>query len=302
VAVVVAFLPGAAVATAPDTLPLRVRLAWQIALERVCLSPGILDGRIGPKTRLAVREFQRVRRLPRTGRLDEATASLLGVDRARALGSYTVTGEDVRRVGPVPRSWLAKSRLSYLGYPSLVELVAEKFHCSRSLLAALNPGKSLRRLRAGDRLVVPAVAPTRPPKVVGDRLDVDLSARVIRVCAGNRLLGLFHCSIAADRAKRPSSTTVITTIVESPSYTFRPEMWPNVTSVRGPLSIPPGPRNPVGLCWIGLGLPGYGIHGTPAPELIGKTGSHGCFRLTNWDVLRLRHMTRVGATVSFAHR
>ena len=301
VAVAVMLLPGAAQAGG-EADALRLRLAWQIALERVRLSPGIIDGRIGPKTRLATHEFQRVRGLAKTGLLDAPTASLLGVDAKGALGTYTITREDLDQVGPVPRGWLAKSRLTRLGYPSLAQLVAARAHCTRSLLAALNPREDLRRLKPGDSLVVPAVGRPAARDPVGDRIEIDLSAKVIRVCAADKLVGLFHCSIAADRAKRPSRPTVVATIVERPTYTFRPAMWPEVRGVRRKLLIPPGPRNPVGLCWMGLGLPGYGIHGTPAPELIGRTGSHGCFRLTNWDALRLSKMVRVGTPVSFTGR
>ena len=85
----------------------------------------------------------------------------------------------------------------------------------------------------------------------------------------------------------------------NPDYTFDPRMWPEVKNVDRKLTIPPGPRNPVGLCWIGLAVPGVGIHGSPAPEMIGKTGSHGCFRLTNWDALRLSTMVRIGTPVRF---
>jgi len=115
-------------------------------------------------------------------------------------------------------------------------------------------------------------------------------------------VGLFHCSIAADKARLPSGQASVIVISENPAYTFDPKMWPEVKDVTQKLTIPPGPRNPVGLCWIGLSLPGYGMHGTPMPEMIGKTGSHGCFRLTNWDALRLAKMVRVGTPVRFTAR
>jgi lipoprotein-anchoring transpeptidase ErfK/SrfK len=132
-------------------------------------------------------------------------------------------------------------------------------------------------------------------------IEINLSEQIIRVIDRDRkLVGLFHCSIAASRAKRPTGQTRITRIVLNPEYTFRPQMWPEVTEkVDRPLRIPPGPRNPVGRCWIALSLPGYGIHGTPNPELIGKTGSHGCFRMTNWDALRLSRMVLIDTDVRF---
>ena len=39
--------------------------------------------------------------------------------------------------------------------------------------------------------------------------------------------------------------------------------------------------------WIDISKPHYGIHGTPEPSTIGRSESHGCVRLTNWDALRL---------------
>jgi len=300
-------LAAALLAAAPvlaggsEAMPLTLRLAWQTALERVCLSPGIIDGQIGPKTELATREFQRVRGLRITGELDAATASLLAVDAAHVLGRYTIAREDLDEIGPAPAGWLAKSRLDRLAYPSLQELVAERFHCTRGLLATLNAGADLRRLKVGEGVIVPVVAPGAAA-AAADRLDVDLAGKVIRAYAGDRLVGLFHCSVAAHREKLPSRPARVAVIVENPTYHFRPEMWPEVKGIDQSLIIPPGPRNPVGVCWIGLSLPGYGMHGSPAPEMIGKTGSHGCFRLTNWDALRLSRMVHVGLPVTFSRR
>ncbi|MCX7887857.1 MAG: L,D-transpeptidase, partial [Verrucomicrobiae bacterium] len=65
----------------------------------------------------------------------------------------------------------------------------------------------------------------------------------------------------------------------------------------GKLIIPPGPNNPVGTAWIGLSKPGYGIHGTPHPEDIGRTESHGCFRLANWNAERLARIIEIGTPV-----
>ncbi|MEK7756067.1 MAG: peptidoglycan-binding domain-containing protein, partial [Planctomycetota bacterium] len=123
-----------------DPGSLRAKLAWQIALERVCFSPGIIDGGIGRKTELATREFQRVRGLSITGKLNAATAAALGVDTGGAVTSYTVQADDHTQIGPIPKSWLEKSRLTRLGYENLAAAIAEKFHCTTGLLARLNPG------------------------------------------------------------------------------------------------------------------------------------------------------------------
>jgi lipoprotein-anchoring transpeptidase ErfK/SrfK len=128
---------------------------------------------------------------------------------------------------------------------------------------------------------------------------VNLGEKTIRVLdqAGGEL-ALFHCSVAKDKNKLPDRDTKVQLIASpNPGYTFNPSMWPEVKNVSGVLQIPPGPRNPVGLSWVQLDLPGYGIHGVPKPELIGKTGSHGCFRLTNWDALKFAGWVRVGMVV-----
>lgn len=278
---------------------LRSSIAWQIALDRLGFSPGIIDGRIGSKTRLAARELQRVLGLPVTGDLDAATATALKIDPDQAITTYVIQPEDLHRIGPVPKTWTEKSRLPRLDYESLEAAIAEKFHCSRTLLRQLNPRANMAQTKTGDRVFVPAVLSVNDG-ARGEQVSIDLTEKVIRVLSRDRrIVGLFHCSIAAEHEKRPQRNAAVQVITDNPSYTFDPAMWPEVKDVDRKLLIPPGPRNPVGVCWIGLTLPGYGIHGTPNPELIGKTGSHGCFRLTNWDATRLARMVRVGTPVHF---
>ena len=278
---------------------LRSVVALQIALEKTGFSPGIIDGLPGPKTERAIREFQRARGLPPTGVVDSATRAALGIQEDDAFIRYTVTAADQAAVGPVPAGWVEKSRLTRLAYPSLAEAIAEKFHCSQPLLARVNPGRSLGGLRPGDTLLVPNAQEVEPAGRAA-RLEVDLANKLIKALSEDgRVIGLFFCSVAARREKLPSGRAEVVDIAVNPSYTFDPEMWPEVKGIREKLTIPPGPRNPVGVRWIALSLPGVGIHGTPNPELIGKTGSHGCIRLTNWDAVRLAKMVRPGTPVRF---
>ncbi len=272
-------------------------LGVQIALERAGFSPGLIDGQSGPKTELAIRQFQQARRLPATGRIDAATTAALKLPEKPTI-TYAITPGDTALVTRPPTGWEAKSKARCLGYHTLAEAVAERFHCSQALLRRLNPGKDLARLTAGQTLTVPAIdAPERPR---AHRIEIDLPSKTIRALdAGGAVVGFFHCSVAAKSEKRPSGAAKVQVIANDPTYVFDPKMWPEVKNVNRKLVIPPGPRNPVGSCWIGLSLPGYGIHGSPNPELIGKTGSHGCFRLTNWDALRLARMVRPGTTVQF---
>lgn len=285
-----------------DEASLRRHVAWQVALDSVGFSPGLIDGRIGPKTILATREFQRVRGLPITGELDTATTAALKVSPDTVFGRYTIEAADLAQIGQVPQSWVAKSKLQRLGHESLEHVLAEKFHCARHLLNTLNPGRSINQLRPGEKVIVPNVT-ERASWPQATHLEVNLAEKVIRAIGPDRqLIALFHCSIAASKTKLPKQNAEVIKVAENPTYTFDPRMWPEVKEkVPGRLDIPPGPRNPVGVFWIGLSLPGYGIHGTPNPELIGKTGSHGCFRLANWDALRLGRMIRVGIPVRFVN-
>jgi lipoprotein-anchoring transpeptidase ErfK/SrfK len=278
----------------------KANIAWQIALDRVGFSPGIIDGKAGPKTLLATREYQRANRLPVTGQADTATAAALQIDAAKALTTYTVRAEDSDDVGPAPKTWSEKAKLPRLAYENLAALVGEKFHCSQNCLTDLNPGKDLAKLKAGDTLNVPNVAKDAPI-AQGSKVEISFSEKTVRVLDdANHLAGVFCCSIAKDKENLPAvKQTTVATITPNPQYRFDPEMWPEVKDVHDILIIPAGPRNPVGLCWMGLGLKGYGMHGTPMPDLIGKTGSHGCFRLTNWDAVRLSKMIRVGTPVTF---
>lgn len=280
---------------------LRRAVAWQIALDRVGFSPGLIDGRPGPKTEIATREFQRVRGLPTTGQLDKATIEKLDVRPDNAFGRYTVSADDLAEIGPAPTSWIAKSKLSRLGHESLDDVLAEKFHCAKHLLGTLNPGVNINGLKPGGQVIVPIV-PEPAPIPNASRLEVNLTEKIIRVIDDqDRLVAMFHCSIAANKSKLPKGDARVEVIVRNPDYSFNPAKWPEVKEkITTTLIIPPGPRNPVGRCWIGLSLPGYGMHGTPNPELIGKTGSHGCFRLANWDAVRLGQIVRPGTPVRFS--
>lgn len=278
---------------------LRQGLALQIALERAGFSAGIADGKPGGKAALAIRFFQESKGLPATGQTDAATLAALQVDPEKALTSYTVAEGDLSQVGPAPRKWKDKAKARRLPYASLDEMLAEKFHTTRTLLATLNPGVRLGGLKPGDTIVAPNV-PAMPRWTGVERIQIDLSGKTLRLLgADGKTRGLLHCSVAAKKENLPHGKTSVAVISHEPTYKFDPRKWPEVRGIAATLLIPPGPRNPVGLCWIGLGLRGYGIHGSPSPENIGKTGSHGCIRLTNWDAIRLGRSISVGTPVAF---
>lgn len=291
--------PANAAAAGNATEVLGAGIARQAALDRAGFSPGVIDGKIGPKSKLALREFQSFHKLTVSGEFDAATLAALRVADSPVFNTYTVTSGDIADVGEFPSDWNLKAKLDRLRYESRLAMIAERGHCKKELVELLNPGVAIDKIAAGATVKLPNVEPL-PASSKPAKLEVDLGSKVVRARdAADRTVMLFHCSIAADDENLPSGKARVAVIVFDPTYSFKPEKWPEVKNVFEPLLIPPGPRNPVGLCWIGLSKPGYGIHGTPQPEMIGKTGSHGCIRLANWDALRLGKAVTVETPVEF---
>lgn len=277
--------PGPAVTGVPVTSWLEA----QIALACEGFSSGPIDGVGGAQSAAALRAYQESRDLPATGALDAATRAKL-VLTAPPLTQLVLTPADLARLQPLEPTWVGKSQQSALDYETALELVAERTHASPHLIRRLNPDVDWTQPAPGTPLVVPAVA--RLPKTKkAARVMVQLSARVLQVFdADGGLIAHFPVSIASRVEKRPVGELRVTVVVPNPDYTFNPEVFPESEEARTlgrKLILPPGPNNPVGLAWIGLDLPGYGIHGTPKPEQVGRTESHGCFRLANWDALTL---------------
>lgn len=273
---------------------------WQLALEKACFSPGLIDGKPGGKTELATREFQKSVGLPVSGKLDDATEQALGVKNISAFGQYVVQAADIADIMPESHDWLEKSKRVKMGYFSQLDALAEKFHTSKAFLSALNPAVAFETIQPGTPIVVPFLQDSAYPSAKSLRVNLDRKV-IYLLDEHEKVVGLFHCSIAAKYEKRPSGEAMVQSIAPNPNYTWDPIYWPEVKGISQKLLIPAGPRNPVGMFWVGLNLPGYGMHGTPTPEMIGKTGSHGCFRLTNWDATRLGKIVKVGMKVEFVN-
>lgn len=274
-------------------------VALQITLDRHWYSPGCVDGRPGPRTRRALQAWQAAHGLPAHGELDFATATALPAAPPLFI-EYAVTESDRQQLGRAPTDWRERSQVPAMAYETVIELLAERFHCTERFLRELNPGATNDAGRA--IWIVPntqLIHAVRPPPV--SRLQVSLAQREVRALdADGRIVALFPCSIAAAEEKRPVGTLTITSVIARPNYTFDPENFPHLDPIQrayGKLIIPPGPNNPVGTVWIGLSRPGFGIHGTPQPETVGRAESLGCFRVANWNAERLRTVVTVGMEV-----
>jgi lipoprotein-anchoring transpeptidase ErfK/SrfK len=279
--------------------PVNTWLEAQIELARRLFSCGPIDGIAGAQTGAALRAFQESEGLPVTGQLDAPTRSVLQLT-APVHTVYVVTADDLASLQPLSPTWLGKSEQSILAHETILELVAERTHAHPNYLRRLNPEIAWENVAPGTSVRVPAVARAKP-QVFAAHVHIRLADRVLQVRdRTGQLIAHFPVSIARNVDKRPIGELRVTVVVPDPNYTFNPEVFPESAEGRElgrKLIIPPGPNNPVGLAWIGLNRPGYGIHGTPHPEQVGRTESHGCFRLANWDARTLLDLAWVGLPV-----
>jgi lipoprotein-anchoring transpeptidase ErfK/SrfK len=271
----------------------------QLALDRLWISPGSLDGQVGGQTRAALRAYQQKARLPVTGELDSATKAQLLLS-SPPCTAYTVTEADLGRLQPLRPTWLGKSQQSALEYETILDLLAEKGHAHQNLIRRLNPNLDWAKITAGTVVQLPDVGPFSAPAKAA-YVTIRLEHRLLEAFdANDGLLAHFPCSIAQRVEKRPAGELHVTVIAANPNYTFDPEVFPEsaeAQELQTKLLLPPGPKNPVGVAWIGLDKPGYGIHGTPKPDQVGRTESHGCFRLANWNAERLVELVWVDMPV-----
>jgi lipoprotein-anchoring transpeptidase ErfK/SrfK len=280
-------------------------LRAQILLDRALFSPGIIDGHWGMNSEKAAYWFQRREGLRATGRVDDETFARM-VQRADAgeelIRSHTLSAEDVE--GPfvtIPEDIYDKAELDCLCYESLSEKLGELFHTSPAVLQQLNPEVELESLSAGDRIEVPNV---RDP-------GAGRSAQVARIVvsgdgfyvhaldAAGSILFHFPTTLGSSYDPSPAGDHRVTSITRDPWWHYQPAILAHVDDEDPEALIPPGPNNAVGLVWMALSIPHYGIHGTSAPETIGYVTSAGCVRLTNWDALFLADRISPGVPVEF---
>lgn len=287
----------------PDPLLIKV----QVLLDRARFSPGAIDGRDGANLQGALASFAATQNLPATGRLDQELFNKLQATSSEpVVTDYTTTDADVKGpFAPIPRGLEEQAEPQSMGYTNPREMLAERFHMQRDLLSTLNSDKPLDK--AGTVILVAAVPPTGEGKIEGhplapivSRVEVDKGSRRVRAFGKDgKLVATYPASVGSDEKPAPTGTYKVTKVAFNPWYTYNPKYKFKGVKARKKFSIRPGPNNPVGLVWIDLSIPSYGIHGTPEPENIGKTESHGCIRLTNWDARDLASHVEKGAKVEF---
>lgn len=268
------------------------QLRLQVLLERARFSPGEIDGRGGGNTTRALAGFQRSRGLADDGVAGAETWKALNADAPAVLVEHRLTAADV--AGPfraLPDDMMEKSKLDALGFTSVQEALGERFHASPALLQRLNPDATF---AAGDTILVPNLAglPALPAvaKVVVDRSD----GLVIAEDAAGKVLAQFPASTGSEHDPLPIGEWKIEGVALDPTFHYNPDLFWDADAAHAKAKLAPGPNNPVGVAWIDLSKPHYGIHGTPEPGNVGKTESHGCIRLTNWSARLLAAAVKPG--------
>ena len=329
-------VPGIATAqkrAAPSAVDTQQMIGVQVALDRAGFSPGEIDGRSGPKTRLALSEFQKATKLQTIGDVSEETLAAFGAQ-AEPLVTYTITQQDVEGpfIDAMPKDMMERAKLPALAYTSALEALAEKFHASPALLRTLNPGA---KWAAGEVIKVPNVEPfelptkadkpaatpkpapgaksttgTKPDptakptagtKPAAATVEVVISGATksltVRDTAGNVLM-YAPITSGSNKDPLPVGDWKVVGVSWNPPFNYNPDLFWDADPSHAKAKIPPGPNNPVGVVWVDINKEHFGLHGTPEPSAIGRTESHGCVRLTNWDATKLGRLVSPGTKVT----
>ena len=268
----------------------------QVRLDREHFSPGEIDGRAGSNTERALRAFQRAHGLEPTGQLDAPAWQALTAVAVPTIVHYATTPEDVAGpFEPMPADMMEKAELGRLGYASPLEQLAERFHTSPALLRRLNPQATF--AQPSETIAVPNVRSLGLPEAVG-RVVVDADdLSVTALAADGHVLARYPASVGSEHDPLPRGDWLVTGVAKEPPFHYNPDLFWDADPAHAKATLAPGPNNPVGVVWIALSREHYGIHGTPEPSRIGKGQSHGCIRLTNWDVSELAAAVAKGTQV-----
>jgi lipoprotein-anchoring transpeptidase ErfK/SrfK len=294
----------------------------QVILDALGFGPGVLDGKGGQSLVAALKGFQEAKGLPRTGKSDAATLRALYQYRAkRPTVRFVLTRETLAGpyYNPLPKDYGEQAKLPSLGYATPMEKLAEMFHTQPAVLISLNSPTT--RLRVGDTIVVPNALPasrdydTKLPdhwrqtlnmlnvdanRPAADHVVIDKSDKVLRVLdKDNKLVAQFSATMGSEHDPLPLGNWKINGADYNPKFHYNPALFWDAKKGDEKEMLPPGPNGPVGVVWLDLSKEHYGIHGTPHPETIGRTESHGCIRLTNWDAARLAQMIKPGTKAVF---
>lgn len=262
-------------------------LRLQIFLDSKNFGPGVIDGESGEFTDKALALYRSAYQLP-----SDALPDLRGI---YPYTTYTVAAEDLSALGQMANEPADIARQEKLPYTRLGELLAERFHTTQRFLAKINPGRDINALFPGESLTVPNVyrpfrfdqfpSQYRPTATAANsrRVFVNIGTRMLQVLEGDQIIAAFPITPGSYEHPAPKGEWKVAGAVPWPWYRYDEGVLKRGVRTEDFYNYPPGPNSPVGVLWAGLNRPGVGIHGTSDPDTIGRAGSHGCIRLSNWD-------------------
>jgi lipoprotein-anchoring transpeptidase ErfK/SrfK len=316
--------PAAAAPAAPSASTIDPKVMQvQVILDHLGFSPGVIDGQSGASLKRAVSGFQSARDLPVSGAIDPKTADALNQFKTTGgpVADVTLTAADLAGpfVGPIPKKEDAQAKLPSLGYSNPLEMLSERYHTTPATLIAMNSPDT--KLAPGTVIHVPNVLndtrdyPAPLPEAYKQTLaglnigsQQPQAAKLVVSKAGKtlsvyddagKLVAQFPVTTGSSHDPLPIGTWKILGLDYNPKFHFNPKLFWDAKPGEKAAMLPPGPNGPVGVVWMDLSKPHYGIHGTPVPENIGRTASHGCVRMTNWDAARVSLMVKPGTPAIF---
>ena len=268
----------------------------QIFLLQNDFSPGKIDGRSGKFTALVLNLYKKAHPLETTQSIDKSLEQI-----SPLFISYTIRKEDKTFIGEVPEKPSAQAHKKYMPYRSFAEMIADRFHIDIAFLKKLNPKKDMKKLQPGDELSVPNVAPFLIEKISDKKvhkqskfskrsIKINTKNRILTLYEGEKILAVFPITPGSTDLPTPKGKWKIQKITYLPWFRYDKKMLNEGKHSKHYYNIPPGPNSPVGVVWVGLNKRGIGIHGTDTPQTIGRSVSHGCIRLSNWDAVKLSKM------------
>ncbi|RUM24258.1 L,D-transpeptidase [Rhizobium vallis] len=273
-------------------------VALQVFLDRAGISPGVIDGHMGSNVTKGIYAYDQMTGSKLDPNDTDAILEELRLNGGLPVVSYTITPADAAGpfVAQIPEDYSQKALLPSLAYTSTTEMLAERFHMDEAFLKEMNPGADF----TVPGTVIKVVNPGEPKSGDVARIIADKARKqVFAYDAAGNLIAAYPASIGSTDTPSPSGLVNVERVALNPGYTYNPKINFQQGANDKILNIPPGPNGPVGTVWMALSKPTYGIHGTPEPSKIGRTQSHGCIRLTNWDATELAKMVKPGVTVEF---
>jgi lipoprotein-anchoring transpeptidase ErfK/SrfK len=272
--------------------------ALQVLLDRKGASPGVIDGRFGSNVDKALAAYRELTGDNLKSTDAEGIKKRLAESGGDPFADYVITAEDAAGpyVASVPEDYGEKAKLERLSFTSVTEMLAERFHMDEAYLKSLNPEANFNR--PGTIIKVANFGQLVSTPVT--RIIADKGKKQVRAYDGaGKLVAAYPATIGSADTPSPTGSHAVSRVALDPNYTYNPKVNFKQGENNSILTIPPGPNGPVGSVWIALDKPTYGIHGTPEPSKIGKTESHGCVRLTNWDARELAKLVKPGVMVEF---